>query len=311
MKTIGKCTLLAPCLILSGCSALGVGDQFTYSEQIDEFEGVRVMKAQTEVVGDIDADEKVQITLICRLNNDQLADGTVRDTTFNLLFFKGKDEPSSYSNLQIKFDNEAPANADWLKTKNGSKNMNEFTIDYLSAALLTYPESERGRKGIEIGFGALGLGFASALGKGEENKAQKSFDELVAKIKLRVMAAKSLMVRYQSPSGEVNTAKLAIDSSNYWKVLNNCGWGKTPDRSADEGPGFEKSNKSVERLTGANASGSSSVGQSQRNSVPHAESSEAFGSPTYTRPRSADERTRNAAAAALREVDSSEATGDH
>lgn len=276
-------------LAVGACTGLGNSDPFSYSQHIDEFDGLRVSEAMTEVVGDNDPNEKVQITLNCRVDRNDDVQRAIGpgDTKLNLLFLDKKGQPSEFSNLQLKFDAEDPSDIDWLMKQDESKNINEFAISYVMAGLLMFPEAERGRMGAELFTAAFSSALGGILGQsGSGNRESENLkghiDKIFREFGPRIMGAKSLMVRYQSQSGAINTIKLAIDSGNYRKVLQDCGWDKTKNRA---------SGTAAERSLEPTQAADSEI--------------EASGSASQI-----DDRTRNAAAAALKDigVPSAEAT---
>lgn len=188
-------------LSVSACSGVGLGDQFDYSTKSDEFTGAKITEASATVAGDVDKNASLTVVLRCKYPASEQPD-PFKHTTIEFSLVDPKGDPKDFSDLTVKFDDTRPTNARFLEQNDTSKYSNVSEQYYSNMAVVMVPADERIR---------------ALYARNQENAYRL--------INLAIHA-RSIMVRYETAGGMVNTNTLSIDGANYRKVLEDCGWQK-------------------------------------------------------------------------------------
>ena len=226
-------------LIASGCSSLGLGDSFDYQSTEDSFSNSVISKATSSVSGDQDGASVLEIALECKrpINKDPDA---FESTTIAFVIADKNGDPRDFSDLNIKFDNSEPPEAGFLKDQNISKYSNVSQHWYSTISSLMLPNSADRIAAIAHLQGGAFLGSTmSALFGGSKKSAQEITHDLIE----AALSAKLMTVRYETAGGQINTAKVNIDSKNYKKVLEDCGWKSWMDEWQSTQPGNDQPKK--------------------------------------------------------------------
>lgn len=188
-------------LSVSACSGVGLGDQFDYITKSDEFTGATITEASATVTGDVDKSAHLSVTLRCRYPAGGEAD-PFKHTAIEFLLTDAKGDPKDFSDLTVKFDDVPATHPTFMEQNDASKYSNVSEQPYRTMAVVMMPLGERTRA------------FMS--------RDQESAYTLIN----LAIHAKSMMVRYETAGGRVNTNTVSIDGANYRKVLEDCGWQK-------------------------------------------------------------------------------------
>jgi hypothetical protein len=186
---------------LTACSGVGMGDQFDYITKQDEFSGAKITEASASVMGDVDKNASLTVVLRCKYPASEQPD-PFKHTTIEFSLVDPKGDPKDFSDLTVKFDDTPPTNARFLEQNDTSKYSNVSEQYYSNMAVVMVPAEERVR---------------ALYARNQENAYRL--------INLAIHA-RSIMVRYETAGGMVNTNTLSIDGANYRKVLEGCGWQK-------------------------------------------------------------------------------------
>lgn len=186
---------------LTACSGVGLGDQFDYIAKQDEFSGAKITEASATVMGDVDKNAELTVVLRCKYPASEQPD-PFKHTTIEFSLVDPKGEPKDFSDLTVKFDDAPPPGAKFLEERDLSKYSNVSEQWYSNMAVVMLPPKER----------------VPALFARDQATAYKLIN--------RAIHASSIMVRYETAGGMVNTNTLSIDGANYRKVLEDCGWQK-------------------------------------------------------------------------------------
>lgn len=201
MRKVREAIGITAALSVSACSGVGLGDQFDYTTKSDEFTGARITEASATVVGDVDKAAHLSVTLRCKYPAGGEAD-PFKHTTIEFLLADAKGDPKNFSDLTVKFDDVPATHPTFLEQNDASKYSNVSEQPYRTMAVVMMPLGERTRA------------FMS--------RDQESAYRLIN----LAVHAKSMMVRYETAGGMVNTNTLSIDGTNFRKVLEDCGWQK-------------------------------------------------------------------------------------
>lgn len=188
-------------LSVSACSGVGLGDQFDYITKSDEFTGATITEASATVTGDVDKSAHLSVTLRCRYPAGGEAD-PFKHTAIEFLLTDAKGDPKDFSDLTVKFDDVPATHPTFMEQNDASKYSNVSEQPYRTMAVVMMP-------------------------LGERTRAFMSRDQESAYTLINIaIHARSIMVRYETAGGMVNTNTLSIDGANYRKVLEDCGWQK-------------------------------------------------------------------------------------
>lgn len=129
-------------LSVSACSGVGLGDQFDYITESDEFTGAKITEASATVAGDVDKNASLTVVLRCKHPASEQPD-PFKHTTIEFSLVDPKGDPKDFSDLTVKFDDAPPPGAKFLEERDISKYSNVSEQYYSSMAVVMLPPKER------------------------------------------------------------------------------------------------------------------------------------------------------------------------
>lgn len=226
-------------LMTVACSSMS--DQFSYTNGKDEFTGQTKSHAEAEVRGDEEPEVKITVGLTCSYKDTP---DPINDLKINLFTTDSKGDPKELRSLSIKFDNEEPESYQSLKEFDQSTYGNELEITWTSALIAKFSIDDRYKVRRAIASGhdmkmfyadhvksdldAFNSSDYTVMEGIDLNDARK---HLITTLDEKSSNSKTLLVRFESTAGLVNTAKFDLTSSNFRKVLKDCGWKLAQDAS--------------------------------------------------------------------------------